>query len=124
MAKKKQNIDPYEMEMLDLLNEVGGEMTIKYHTAKLTLTKADLQQMRENGVKTDVTTCILFGLAASLQDEEKVKYYLQEANEAGAVPSVTFEAAEGETLNITGKEENPMVDQLVQAVKNQKTIRK
>jgi len=38
---------------------------------------------------------------------------------AGAAPSVTFEAAEGEALNISGKENNPMVDALVQAIKNQ-----
>ena len=32
---------------------------------------------------------------------------------------VTFEAAEGEALNITGKENNPMVAQLVEAIENQ-----
>ena len=32
---------------------------------------------------------------------------------------VTFEAAEGEALNITDKENNPMVNQLVEAIENQ-----
>ena len=32
MEKKKKTTDPYEVEMLDLLNEVGGQMVIKYHT--------------------------------------------------------------------------------------------
>ena len=43
----------------------------------------------------------------------------EEAAAAGAAPSVTFEAAEDETLNITDKENNPMVDALVQAISNQ-----
>ena len=95
MAKKNNTQDPYEMELLDLLNEVGGTMTIEYHTAKLTLTKEKLQALRDAGYETDVMTCIMFGLAASLQDEEKVKDYLEEAADAGAAPSVSFEAAEG-----------------------------
>ena len=36
-----------------------------------------------------------------------------------SAPNVTFEAAEGEALNITDKENNPMVDALVQAISNQ-----
>lgn len=105
--------------MLDLLNEVGGTMTVEYHTSKLTLTKEQLQVLRDEGYETDVMTCVMIGLAASLKDEQKVIDYLKEAQAAGAAPSVTFEAAEGEALNITSKEENPMVDALVQAVENQ-----
>ena len=119
MAKKKQTVNPYAVELLDLWNEVGGTMTIEYHTAKLTLTKEKLQALRDAGYETDVMTCIMFGLAASLQDEEKVKDYLEEAADAGAAPSVSFEAAEGKALNISSPEENPMVDALVQAVSNQ-----
>lgn len=119
MAKNKKTRDPYEMEMLDLLNEVGGTMTIEYHTAKLTLTKERLQALRDAGYQTDVMTCIMFGLAASFQDEEKVMDYLKEAATADAAPSVSFEAAEGEILNISSAEENPMIDALVQAVSNQ-----
>ena len=43
-----------------------------------------------------------------------------EEGAAGTAPSVTFEATEGEALNITGKENNPMVAQLVEAIENQK----
>ena len=119
MAKKKQTVNPYEMEMLDLLNEVGGQMVIKYHTITLRPTKDKLQNIRKAGYPTDVMTCIMFGLAASLKDQDQVVAYLKEADAAGAAPSVTFEAAEGEALNITGKENNPMVAQLVEAIENQ-----
>ena len=119
MAKKKQTVNPYEMEMLDLLNEVGGQMVIKYHTITLRPTKDKLQNIRKAGYPTDVMTCVMFGLAASFKDQDKVLAYLKEAATAGAAPSVTFEAAEGEALNITGKENNPMVNQLVEAIENQ-----
>jgi hypothetical protein len=52
------------------------------------------------------------------KNQEETLAFLEEAA-AGAAPSVTFEAAEGEALNITGKENNPMVNQLVEAIENQ-----
>lgn len=119
MAKKKKTQDPYEMELLDLWNEVGGQLIIKYHTATIKPDKGDLQQLREKGFKTDVMTCIIANVGAHL-GEEKALAFLTEADATGAAPSVTFEAAEGEGLNITGKEDNPMVDALVQAVENQR----
>ena len=107
-------VNPYEMEMLDLLNEVGGTVTVKYHTSKLTLTKEQLQILRDEGYTTDIMTCVMVGLAASLKDEQKVIDYLAEAQAAGAAPSVSFEAVDGEGLNISSPEENPMVDMLIQ----------
>ncbi len=38
-----EEINPYEMEMLDLWNEVGGQMIIKYHTATVKPDKEFLQ---------------------------------------------------------------------------------
>lgn len=118
MTKKKKTTDPYEVEMLDLWNEVGGQMVIKYHTATIKPDKGDIQLLRDKGFKTDIMTCIIANVGAHL-GEEKAMTFLQEAAAAGAAPSVTFEAAEGEALNIRGKEENPVFDVLVQAVENQ-----
>ena len=115
MAEKT---NPYEMELLDLWNEVGGQMIIKYHTATIKPDKGDLQQLRDKGFKTDIMTCIIANIGAHL-GKEKAMIFLQKADTAGAAPSVTFEAAEGEALNITGKENNPMVNQLVEAIENQ-----
>ncbi len=94
-------------------------MTIKYHTAKLTLTKEILQKLRDEGYKTDVMTCLAVGLLSSFNTREEAENFAAEAEAAGAAPEVSFEAAEGESLNIKSKEENPMVDQLVQAIENQ-----
>lgn len=119
---KKQTVNPYEVELLDLWNEVGGQMVIKYHRATIKPDKGDLQQLRDKGFKTDVMTCIIANIGAHL-GEEKAMAFLHEADAAGAAPSVTFEAAEGEALNITGKENNPMVNQLVEAIEDQEQER-
>lgn len=110
--------NPYEMELLDLWNEVGGQIVIEYYTAKIKPAKEDLQQLRDKGFKTDVMTVIVAEVVAHHGQEETLAF-LEEAAAAGAAPSVTFEAAEGEALNITGKENNPMVAQLVEAIDNQ-----
>ncbi len=118
MAKKNKTQDPYKMELLDLWNEVGGQMVIKYHRATVKPDKGDLQQLRDKGFKTDVMTCIIANIGAHL-GEEKALAFLTEADAAGAAPSVTFEAADGEALNISSKENNPMVVQLVEVIENQ-----
>ena len=119
MAKKKQTVNPYEVELLDLWNEVGGQMVIGYHTAKIKPAKEVLQTLRDNDIKTDVMNCIMAGLVAGGLNQKDATEFIEQAFEAGAAPSVTFEAAEGEALNIKSREENPMVDMMVQAVSNQ-----
>lgn len=119
----KQTVNPYEMELLDVLNEVGGTMVIEYHTATIRLTKEQLQKLRDGGYKTDVISCVIAGLAGSGMDSDQAMEFIREADAAGAAPSVSFEAADGEALNITGKENNPMVAQLVEAIENQEQER-
>lgn len=119
MTKENKTLNPYEVEMLDLWNEVGGQMVIKYHTATIKPDKSGLQQLRDKGFKTDVMTCVMSAFLEHGKTEEETIAFLQEADAAGAAPSVTFEAAEGEDLNISDKENNPMVNQLVEAISNQ-----
>ena len=45
---------------------------------------------------------------------------LKEAEDANARLSVSFDAPDDKGLNIKSKEENPLMDILVQAVENQK----
>ena len=119
MAKKNKTQDPYKMELLDLWNEVGGQMVIKYHRATVKPDKGDLQQLRDKGFKTDVMACIMSAFIGHGKSQEETLAFLEEAAAAGAAPSVSFEAAEGEALNITSKEDNPIVDALVTAISNQ-----
>lgn len=107
------------MDLLDLINETGGTIKVKYHTATLKLTKDILQGLRDKDIPTDVMTCIMIGLA-NTKGIDAVEAYLTEAEQCGAALSMTIEADDGKSLNITGnREDNPMVDQLVQAVENQ-----
>jgi len=113
----EQKINPYEIELLDLWNEVGGQMVIKYYTATVKPHKTDLQQLREKGIKTDVMTCIMSAFIGHGKGEEETVAFFLKADAAGAAPCVSFEAAEGEALNITGKE-SQMVKMLIQAIEN------
>ena len=47
---------------------------------------------------------------------QKKKAFIEEANQAGAAPSVTFEAPDDGALNVTSPEENPELDKLVKAM--------
>ena len=88
----KKNQDPYNVQLADIANEIGGNMAIKYHTLDFTLTKEQLQDMKNNGLKTDVMSCILAALIMNGMNETEVKDYIEKAHNAGAAPSVTFEA--------------------------------
>ena len=114
-----EGTNPYEVELLDLWNEIGGSLKIVYHAATVKPDKGDLQQLRDKGFKTDVMTCIMSAFIGHGKSQEETLAFLQEAEAAGASPSVTFEAADGEALNIKSREENPMVDMMMQAVGNQ-----
>ena len=87
MMDKKQ--DPYKVQLADISNEIGGNMTIKYYTLDFTLTNEQLQEVKE---------------------------YVEKAHNAGAAPSVTFEAPDDGALNIQSPEENPELDKLVKAM--------
>ena len=111
---KKQ--DPYKVQLADLANEIGGNMTVKYYTLSFTLTKEQLQDMKNNGLKTDVMSCIMAVLIMNGKNEAEVTAFLEKADGAGAAPSVSFEAPEDGALNITSPEDNPELDKLIQAI--------
>lgn len=50
------------------------------------------------------------------KNETEIKEFLEEANNAGAAPSVTFEAPDDGALNVTSPEGNPELDKLVKAM--------
>ena len=115
-----KNTNPYDVEMADLAKEVGGNLSIEYHTIKLSITCEQLQTIKKNGFPTDVMSCVMAGLLMNGKTEEKVKAFMQEADDAHAHLSISFDALDEKGLNIKSKEENPLRDILVQAVENQK----
>ena len=72
--------------------------------------------MKEKGLRTDIMSCILAALIMNGKNETEIKEFLEEANNAGAAPSVTFEAPDDGALNVTSPEENPELDKLVKAM--------
>lgn len=116
------NQDPYSVELADVAKEVGGNLCIEYHTAKLTIPYETLQEIKGKGFPTDVMSCIMFGLIMNGKTEDEVKSFLKEADEEHAHLSVAFEAPEGEALNVKSKEDNPLLDIFVQAAENDSQI--
>ena len=110
-----KNTNPYDVEMADLAKEIGGNLSIEYHTIKLSITCEQLQTIKENGYPTDVMSCIMTGLLMNGKTEEEVKAFMQEANDAHAHLSISFNAPDEKGLNIKSKEDNPLMDILVQA---------
>ena len=49
-------------------------------------------------------------------NETEVREFIEKANDAGAAPSVSFEATDDGALNVTSPEENPELDKLVKAM--------
>lgn len=115
-----KNTNPYDVEMADLAKEIGGNLSIEYHTLKLSISSDQLQVFKENGFPTDVMSCIMAGMLTNGKTEDEVKAFLKEAEDANARLSVSFDAPDDKGLNIKSKEENPLMDILVQAVENQK----
>ena len=97
-------------------NELGGNMAVEYYNVSFTLTKEQLQDMKNKGLRTDIMSCIMAALIMNGKNEAEIKAFIEEANQAGAAPSVTFEAPDDGALNVTSPEENPELDKLVKAM--------
>jgi len=107
--------DPYEIQLADVAKEIGANVIIEFHTAEIRMTCEQLQEMKAKGYKTDIMSCVFCSLLASGKTDDEVRAFIDEANEAQGHVSVAFEAPDDGALNIKSKEENPMLDQLVQA---------
>ena len=114
MKNKKQ--DPYNVQLADLANELGGTMAVEYYNVSFTLTKEQLLDMKNKGLRTDIMSCIMAALIMNGKNEAEIKAFLEEAHQAGVAPSVTFEAPDDGALNVTSPEENPELDKLVKAM--------
>ena len=114
MKNKKQ--DPYNVQLADLANELGGNMAVEYYNGSFTLTKEQLLDMKDKGLRTDIMSCIMAALIMNGKNEAEIKAFLEEAHQAGVAPSVTFEAPDDGALNVTSPEENPELDKLVKAM--------
>ena len=102
-----KNTNPYDVEMADLAKEVGGNLSIEYHTIKLSITCEQLQTIKENGFPTDVMSCVMAGLLMNGKTEEEVKAFMQEADDAHAHLSISFDAPDEKGLTSNQKKRIP-----------------
>lgn len=116
IVMKNKKHDPYNVQLADLANELGGNMAVEYYNVSFTLTKEQLQDMKDKGLRTDIMSCVMAALIMNGKNEAEIKAFLEEAHQAGAAPSVTFEAPDDGALNVTSPEENPELDKLVKAM--------
>ena len=91
-------------------------MAVEYYNVSFTLTKEQLLDMKNKGLRTDIMSCIMAALIMNGKNEAEIKAFFEEAHQAGAAPSVTFEAPDDGALNVTSPEENPELDKLVKAM--------
>lgn len=107
--------DPYEIELADVAKEIGGNLVITFHTMEVRLTCEQLQELKAAGNKTTIMNCVFARLVQSGMTDEEIKAFIKEADEDRGEVSVAFEAPDDGALNIKSKNENPMLDQMVQA---------
>ena len=106
--------NPYEIELADVAEETGGDLVINYYNTEMKLPLELLRMMKEVGCPTDVMSCVVAGLTSSGRTDQEIEAFLNEAEQADGHLSVSFVGRDGNGLNIKSKEENPLVDQLVQ----------
>lgn len=109
--------NPYDIEIGPIAKEIGAIVRIQYHTATIEMTTQQLDFLAENGLKTDIMSCIMAAFVVfGGKDEEELMTFLEEAAKAKAAPNLTFEAPEGGELKVSDPECNPELDKMVRAV--------
>lgn len=106
------------IELLDIVKEIKADLVIEYYTAKISLKEEDLQMMRDNGLSTNVKSCIQAGFILAGKTLDEIKSFMREARQNKGGLSIEFVAPEGGIIDIKSKEDNPKLDQLIQLIEN------
>lgn len=85
MKNKKQ--DPYNVQLADLANELGGNMAVEYYNVSFTLTKEQLQDMKDKGLRTDIMSCIMAALIMNGKNEAEIKTFWKKPIRQGQLPA-------------------------------------
>ena len=98
--EEKDIQNPYDIQLADAAEEIGANVKIEYYKATVTFNRAQLQQIKANGLPTDVMSLVMFALMEHGYSKDKIVDFFAGAQEHKAAPKVTFESpkAEGETV--------------------------
>lgn len=108
--------DIFELELADLAKEVNGNIVLSFGDAEVKVTLEQLTAYKEAGIST--TFPIIFGAALMMSgySEDEITEFYAEQNALGGGPQIALEAIDENTpLNLTRKEDNPLVNMIVEA---------
>ena len=106
--------NPMDLELADLAKGSNGNLIIRFHTATISYTLAELQEAKSKGLPTDIISCILGAFVANGKPEDEILAFMKEAEEANARFQIEIDAPNGERVNLDYAVDNPMLDQFLQ----------
>lgn len=89
--KKKKSRYHFDIELLDLWNEVGGQLVVECLTVKFKPTKEDLRKLRDKGLETDVMMVLVSEFIKQGKSKEEIVVFFEKVGAIGAAPSFSFE---------------------------------
>lgn len=114
IAEDHMEKNPMNLELADLAKDSNGNIIIRFHTATITYSLAELQDAKSKGVPTDFMSCVLGAFVANGKTKDEIMAFMQEAEEANARFQIELDAPNGERLNLDFAADNPLLDQFLQ----------
>ena len=108
-----EQTDIYKIQLADAAIEVEGDLVITFGHYKMKLKLDTLKDIKANGHKTDVLSCMGICFINNGKTPEETMEIIKKGFDDGYSLSVAFEAPEGGKLNISTPDKAPVLDQIV-----------
>lgn len=82
--------NPYEIQLAAAAEEIGADVKIEYYKATVTFNRAQLKQIQDNGLPTDVMSLVMFALMEHGYTKDQIVDFFAGAQEHNQAPKVTF----------------------------------
>lgn len=82
--------NPYEIQLAAAAEEIGANVKIEYFKATVTFNRAQLKQIQDNGLPTDVMSLVMFALMEHGYTKDQIVDFFAGAQEHNQAPKVTF----------------------------------
>lgn len=86
--------NPYEIQLAEAAEEIGADVKIEYYKATVTFNRAQLRQISDNGLPTDVMSLVMFALMEHGYTKDQIVDFFAGAQEHNQAPKVTFVSPE------------------------------
>lgn len=88
--EEKDIQNPYDVQLADAAREIGADIKIEYYKATITFNRAQLHQIQQSGLPTDVMSLVMFALMEHGYTKDQIVDFFAEAEERHVAPRVTF----------------------------------